>query len=391
MKESHESKVNSFCLKKQHLTEESKINDIIKITGDISGLHATSSATTYLSLFVRTKKFKREYLDKELYFKRNLGKVRFVRGTMYVLPKDMIPFAYSAIRSFIDPLSCKYAEFHGVSEKNYRRISKQILETLEGRAMTAKEIKEAVGLKSKISQVLNLMCDDGQLIRAEPKGEWRSNLHTYRRMDQYFPDLELFTMDETEAKKEVIRRYIESFGPVTLNDITWWTKFQKTKIREILEDIEDDINQVNVSGNNDPYYILKVHKKTLQSAVVKKKSNVNLLPFLDPYIMGYKDRNRYIDSENYEYVFDRSGNGAASVFVDGIIHGVWDFTEKPKPTVKLFYLQEVNKGNEKKIQSKAKNIGKFIVGGEVRIKKCKDMIPLPKRTAGGFMSPLKDC
>ncbi|UCG70063.1 MAG: AlkZ family DNA glycosylase [Thermoplasmata archaeon] len=391
MKKIHEAKVNSFCLEKQHLTDKSKINDIVKITKDIGGLHATSSATTYLSLFVRANEFRREYLDEELYVKRNLGKVRYVRGTMYVLPREMIPFAYSAMKSFIDPLSCKYAEYHGISDKNYRRISKQILEALDSKSMTAKEIKESVGLKSKISQILNLMCDDGQLIRAEPKGEWKSNLHTYRRMDQYFPGLELFTLDETEAKKKVILQYIDSFGPVTFSDIAWWTKFHKTKIREILEDIGDDIIQVKVSGNGDPHYILKSHKKALQSTGVKKKSMVNLLPTLDPYIMGYKDRNRYIDSENYEFIFDRSGNGTSSVFVDGRIHGVWDFSEKPKPTVKLFYLRNVKKGDEKKIQSKAKNIGKFIAGSDIIIKKCKDMIPLSKRTAGSFMSPLKDC
>ncbi|UCE35881.1 MAG: winged helix DNA-binding domain-containing protein [Thermoplasmata archaeon] len=391
MIEINEGKINSFCLKKQHLTDDSKINDIVKITKDIGGLHATSSATTYLSLFVRTNKFQRDYLNKELYVKRNLGKVRYVRGTIYVLPKDKIPFAYSAIRSYIYPLSCKYAEYHGISDGDYRRISKQILKALDRKAMTAKEIKKAAGIKSKISQILNLMCDDGQLIRAKPKGEWKSNLHTYCRMDQYFPGLELFTLDESEAKKQVILQYINSFGPVTLNDITWWTKFHKTKIRAILPDIEDEIIQVKVTENNEPHYILTTQKKALQSTRVKKKPMVNLLPTLDTYIMGYKDRERYIDLEYYDYVFDRSGNGVSSIFIDGKIHGVWDFAEKPEPIVKLFYFKDVKKVHEKQIQSKAKNIGKFIAGCEVGIRKCKHMAPLSKRTAGGFMSPLKDC
>ncbi len=32
---------NKIILDKQHLTENSKINDILKITGDLCGLHAT--------------------------------------------------------------------------------------------------------------------------------------------------------------------------------------------------------------------------------------------------------------------------------------------------------------------------------------------------------------
>jgi hypothetical protein len=39
----------------------------------------------------------------------------------------------------------------------------------------------------------------------------------------------------------------------------------------------------------------------------------------------------------------------------------------------------------------AKTLGKFITENEVKLKECNSMIPIPKRTAGGFMSPLKDC
>jgi len=32
-----------------------------------------------------------------------------------------------------------------------------------------------------------------------------------------------------------------------------------------------------------------------------------------------------------------------------------------------------------------------MLGKEIQVKECDNMIPLTKRTAGGFMSPLKDC
>jgi len=41
--------------------------------------------------------------------------------------------------------------------------------------------------------------------------------------------------------------------------------------------------------------------------------------------------------------------------------------------------------------SEGSKIGKFITGKDIEIKECEDMIPLTKRTMGGFMSPLKDC
>jgi len=44
----------------------------------------------------------------------------------------------------------------------------------------------------------------------------------------------------------------------------------------------------------------------------------------------------------------------------------------------------------REVEKKALEIGDFIYGKEVKIKRCDDMTPLDKRTVGSFMSPLKD-
>ena len=65
--------VNRFILTKQHLSEDSKIDDIVRITRDIGGLHATSATTPYLSLLARTNKFAKETLQEALYQKKKTG------------------------------------------------------------------------------------------------------------------------------------------------------------------------------------------------------------------------------------------------------------------------------------------------------------------------------
>lgn len=81
--------VNRFILAKQHLSEDSKIDDIVQITKDIGGRHATSATTPYLSLLARTNSFVKENLQKELYQEKSLAKVTFVRKTMFILPEEM--------------------------------------------------------------------------------------------------------------------------------------------------------------------------------------------------------------------------------------------------------------------------------------------------------------
>jgi hypothetical protein len=391
MKEIGFNKVNRFCLKKNHLTQKSRINDILKISNDICGLHATASSTIYLSLFVRTKNFKKEDLNHQLYDLKNLGKIRFVRGTMYVLSKEMIPVAYSATQGIFSSLSEKYAEYHGIDKKEFERTSKSILELLRGKSLSVSEIKKAIGNNAKISQVINLMCDLGLLIRSTPKAGWKSNLHTYQPMDDYFPTLDLFSIKENVARRELIKHYIATFGPVTEVDISWWTGFKKTEIRTILKELNKGLSEIDISDSTDSYYILRSDEKSLMATRTNGKPMVTLLPTIDPYLMGYKVRNRYLDDRYHDYIFDRSGNGAASIMVDGKIVGVWDWEEKPKAVVKIYLFKRLIKEVKSDIKSKAKNIGKFIVDGDVKIKECRKMQTLPKRTAGSVMSPLKGC
>jgi hypothetical protein len=83
-------------LRKQHLADDSHVDDVVQIARDVCGLHATGALTPYLSLFARHTNFTRDQLEEELYEKRALGKIRFVRTTVHVLPKDMIAVAFAA-------------------------------------------------------------------------------------------------------------------------------------------------------------------------------------------------------------------------------------------------------------------------------------------------------
>ncbi|MHA1223796.1 MAG: DNA glycosylase AlkZ-like family protein [Candidatus Heimdallarchaeaceae archaeon] len=75
--------INYFILSKHHLTPKTKIDNILQIAHDICGLHSTSQTTPYLSLFSRTNSFQKEDLEKEAYEKKNLGKIRCMRKTIF--------------------------------------------------------------------------------------------------------------------------------------------------------------------------------------------------------------------------------------------------------------------------------------------------------------------
>jgi hypothetical protein len=186
---------------------------------------------------------------------------------------------------------------------------------------------------------------------------------------------------EDVAIVELIKRYLGAFGPVTENDIAWWTGLNKKDVREALEVLGSSV------VTEDGMAMLTPDLGLLKNMRPSRGRTVNLLPFLDPYVMGYKERDRYLDKEHSGYVFDRGGNATSTIVVDGRIAGVWDIDG---PQVKLFIFEDPGESLMAQIRAKATDIGRFITGkgGEVAV--CGAMTPLAQRTAGTVMSPLKD-
>lgn len=380
------SKVNHFVLKKQHLADESKWNDAVQITKNIGGLHGTSATGPYLSLLARSVSFQRDDLAVEMSKKKNLARLRYVRNTIYILPKDFIPVAFAATSQIAEVTAARFSKYLGITPTQYARISNKILKILRGRGLTTREIKQKLRTSTNIAPIVNLLCDKGLLVRSLPREGWKSTQHAYFLFRDYYPDLDLTTYDEMEARRKIVKQYLLSFGPVSERDIAWWTGFPKTQVKSILEDLDGELSPIEISELEGGYFILSSEIESLRSQVSPEHPVINILPCLDPFIMGYKDRERYRSPKHDKMIFDRSGNATSTILVDGRIVGIWDVEE---PLAKIFYLTALEKDVRKKIHSKVSDMGKFITEKPVQIKVCDSMVPLSKRTAGSFMSPLK--
>ncbi|MFX0180802.1 MAG: winged helix DNA-binding domain-containing protein [Candidatus Hodarchaeota archaeon] len=391
MKEFTLAQINQWVLKKQHLLNDSKINDILQITEDICGLHATGTMEPYLTLFARAPDFKKEDFENELYIKKTLGRIRGMRKTLFIHTKKMIPIIHSATKHLIEKLFEKYLNYRGISSEEYKKLSSEILNLLSQKEKSTSEIKKALNSQKDIGAIISIMCDEMAIIRTKPIKSWKDRRIRYASFKEYFPEININNYNEEEGLKILVKKYLNSYGPSTENDIVWWTGIIKSKIRKALDEFRDEITTIKISPLNHDFLILQTDLEKLNNLTLTEDDVVNFLPQLDPYLMGYKDRERYIEINNYEYVFDRSGNITSTILLDGRIIGVWDVMEKPDPIVKMLIFEKIDEIILDKAYKDAKRIGEFIMEKKVQIKECKQMIPLTKRTAGGFMTPLKDC
>jgi hypothetical protein len=384
-------RVNRFVLSKHHLATGNRTNDLVQVVDDVVGLHATNSTTPYLSLFARMQAFKKEALDKALYVNHRLGKIRCVRSTIYVHTQEWLPIFHAATAGKVGALSGKYLKNRGVTKGQYDAMVEGILDMLAAKEMTAAEIRQELSSDLDIPALLYLMCDQGLLVRGEPVSGWKDKRVRYARFRDYFPDLELGKESEARAMVAVVKQYVRSFGPVSEDDIVWWTGFGRRHVRWALEQIETEIVALAIEGINLNYILLHSDLERLTTMEYPDVPIVNTLPCLDSYLMGFKNRARYLGKEHTNWVFDRSGNATSVILVDGKVVGVWDSEDRTPPVVKVLLFQGVNRNVRDMIHAEALRTGRFIADREVELKVCETMIPLPDRPAGSMMAPLKGC
>lgn len=377
-------------LKKQHLTSGSRGKEVLEVTQDIIGLHATEPLSPYLSLFARMRAFARKELEECWEVRKRLGKVRFVRKTVYLLPKESLPAAFAAIRGMLIPRMEVYLRHLRISPEEYERLCRKILSLFTGGGLTTQEVKARLKGVAHISPLLNLMCDQGLLIRGLQRSGWQSNLHTYFDLHDYFPGLGLDEISEEAARRFIVRSYLRAFGPVTLEDISWWTGFRKGEVKEILKQRQSEICEVEVAGLPGRYWMFEAERRQVVSEADDVRDEVSLLPLLDPYLMGYKNRERFLRLEHAPYVYDRTGNATATILVGGKVKGIWDYKVGKGRFLKLHWLDKPDRKTRDRALAIATALGVFLFNRTVDVKVCPAMTPLAQRTMGGFLSPLKD-
>lgn len=383
------NQINRLILNKHHLSNDSKIDNILKICEDLCGLHGTGTIEPYISLFVRMNNFEKEDLNTELYVKKTLGKIRGMRKTLFIETKELIPIVHNVIKYQTVKRDKKYLEIREISKSEYKELSSRILILLNEKEMSTTELKKTIGSQKDIVAIISVMCDEMLLIRGKPLKSWRDRRLYYAPFKKYFPEINFDEFTESESTGLLMERYIKNYGPVTENDIIWWLGITKGKVRSAMEKLHSKLEIIKIDQIEHEYIIHKQDIKRFSDMKDKREPILNVLPGLDPYIMGYRDRERYVDYDYYEYIFDRSGNGTTTILLDGQIIGIWDLTEKPEPQIKLYMLREID-SNLNEIKRELKKLANFIIGKDVSTQICDEMTPLTERTMGGFMSPLKD-
>jgi hypothetical protein len=132
-------------------------------------------------------------------------------------------------------------------------------------------------------------------------------------------------MPVPEAEDELLRRYLQAYGPATIADFAWWTYVTAAGARAIWGRHEKELTAVNVNGRM--AWILREDLSSLARAKIQRPL-VRLLPFFDSFLLGHKDKGHLVKAKYHKRVYRAQGWLSPVVFVDGRVVGVWKYERK---------------------------------------------------------------
>jgi hypothetical protein len=382
----------AHIMSRQHLTVQWEGASIESVVADTIGLHATSQGTPYASMYARLPGFEKPQLDAAMYERRSLVRFRCMRGTEFILRREMLPVVFAATSFSVIRHARRYAEFRGVDKATYARLVPAILEAFQEESLTTQALRERLGAAAgdiDLAATVNVMCAEGLLLRDRPIGSWLDRRAVYTPLVSALPDVRLDSERIDDAVQTLVRAYVRGFGPVTDQDVSWWIGIGKQRVRYAFDHLEGELVHIPVEGSDEPYMVHATDADELAWASFAEQPHVALLPALDSLPMGYASRARLITEAHSPYVFDRSRNMPPTVFIDGRISGVWDVLPGQPPSVLVHLFEQAPTGLREAVEAKAYAMGHFWFAEDVRVEFLGSMIPLIDRRLGSFARPLR--
>jgi Winged helix DNA-binding domain len=363
-------------LARRHFLGE-QADSIERLTAHLIGLHTTDPATPYLSLWARLPGFVIASLEAELYERRTLVKHLAMRRTLWTVRVADLPFVQSAASDRVADNERRRLAADAVKagltadgEKRLETACEAVLRHLAAHGpASARELRAALpelagtydyapgkrwgGETPLAPRVLTVLSVRGDIVRGPNDGAWTVSRPRWVLAADWLSAAAMPVAPEI-ARTALVRRWLRTFGPATVNDIKWWFGNTLTWARHALRDIDAvEVDLDGVSGWVLPDD-LEVEPDVEPWAA--------LLPGLDVTTMGWYDRDWYV-GEHRSQVFDRNGNGGPTAWWNGRIVGAWGQDDDGRVEVRL--LEDVGRDAKRALQRRADELTEWLGGVRV--------------------------
>ncbi|MFS1301889.1 winged helix DNA-binding domain-containing protein [Streptosporangium longisporum] len=303
-------------------------------TRAMTALHATEPATVHLSCRARVASLTLADVDRALHDDRDLVKQLAMRRTLFVFPRDLLPAVWPSASARVAgnerARMAKDVVRAGLAadgddwlDRARAEVLAMLADAPDGRS--ALEIRRAVPMIDvkvtvsptdpwSASRVLTHLGATADIVRGVNAARWYTSRPRWTLMRHWLGDVPA-TMSAADGYREIVRRWLYSFGPGTVDDLAWWLGATKTAVRTALTAL--DAVAVSLDRGATGWVLPDDLGETPDPGPWAA-----LLPVLDPTVMGWQGRDFYLGPHR-DRLFDRRGNAGTTAWADGRVVGCW--------------------------------------------------------------------
>ncbi|WP_406637712.1 winged helix DNA-binding domain-containing protein [Amycolatopsis sp. WGS_07] len=336
----------------------------------VTCLHATEASSIYLSAYARSRA-DRESISDALFGRRTVVRQLAMRRTVFAFPADLFAAARgSAAARVARQLTArlvKDAELAGISD-GAAWVEERCAEAL---AAIREEPGTTVQLRARVpelstriaaegrptvlapvgSRVLTVLAASGSVVRGDNAGKWQTSRPMWTAVEQWLGE-DPGVLDEREGYRELVRRWLWSFGPGTEDDLVWWLGATKTAVRRALDDVGAAPAELE---DGTPAWL-----HPLDEEPVRLDGDwAALLPTLDPTTMGWRRRDFYLGG-HAPLLFDGAGNAGPTAWWNGRVVGTW--TQRPDATVEVVPIEPLSPAAAAALEAEAEKLTAWFDG-----------------------------
>ena len=295
--------LNRATLGRQLLLRPKRLS-AVRVIEHLVGMQAQSPQAPYVGIWTRTTSFKRSTLEREL-ASGTVVRATAMRQTLHlVTPRD-----YALVRAAMSEMNFPW------ESAGSRALAAPLRALLAAGPVTT---EEAVAYLEREHGLTGLAARRGwrhgrlaaHVVHHHESALWQPVNGRFVAVE------EPGAHDPTEARAEMIRRYLAAFGPATRRDIVAWSMQHVPEIQRALDTLE-----LRRFRDEQGRELLDVPGAPLPDAGVP--APVRFLPKWDNVLLSFHDRTRVLPEQYRRTVIKQNGDVAQTFLVDGLVAGLW--------------------------------------------------------------------
>jgi hypothetical protein len=293
----------------------------------LAGVQAQIHPAAGLALYNRTSGLTHARYEELLFADRTLVKLWGQRGTLHAYSTDDWPLVCATLAEHKSWWGRNAERADGFD--TYMELVVQVEKMLRTKGIMGRSDLRASGLitdESHLSPWGGIFADlvrQGYACHAARDGE---GLFAHRSL--WRPDLAWNPPEYDAANITFLRRYLRTYGPATIQDVSYWHGKRSEQVRTWWAALAPEIAAVQVDGAE--LYLLREDVDDLLTSAEALRGSVHMLYRFDPLLLAHKEKAWIVPAAHHKQVFRIAGHIEGVVLDGGIAVATWRYTRKAR-------------------------------------------------------------